>query len=143
MLADLSKFTGEILMKLRSRLIAIALAVQTAGCSAFVPWEQHVSITASDPQAQVMIDNQIVGTGHVETDLPRDRSYSIVATAHGQTAVATIDHHISTTGILDIVGTFFFIVPIIGVFTPGFWDLDPTNVHIVIPAGNPAPGFSR
>jgi TRAP-type mannitol/chloroaromatic compound transport system permease small subunit len=39
----------------------------------------------------------------------------------------------STTAMLDIVGGIFFLFPFIGLFGPGAWDLDSTNVVIAVP----------
>ena len=47
-----------------------------------------------------------------------------------QTAYYNIDSSLNTTGILDIIGTFIFILPLIGVFCPGSKSLDENNVAL-------------
>jgi hypothetical protein len=42
----------------------------------------------------------------------------------------TIGYHFNSTGALDAVGTALFLVPCIGLFTPGAWSLDETDVNI-------------
>lgn len=51
---------------------------------------------------------------------------AIVSTAR----YSSIGNELSTTGILDIVGTILFIFPAIGLFFPGAKTLDRQNVAI-------------
>ncbi len=41
-----------------------------------------------------------------------------------------IGHHFNLTGTMDLVSTFFLVVPVIGLFTPGIWSLNATEVNI-------------
>lgn len=111
-------------------LIALLLV---QGCSAFQPKQESVTIIASTQPATVYVDNNPVGTSPVTLMLDRNKSYAISAEYAGRRGTAVIGRKISGTGVLDIVGTFFFIIPVIGIFCPGFWDLDPTTVHVQIP----------
>ncbi len=103
------------------------------GCSAFQPSDQMVTIIASEQDATVYVDNNPVGTSPVSISLERDRSYAVSAKYGGRVGTAVVGRKISGTGVLDIVGTCLFIVPVIGLFSPGFWDLDPTTVHVQLP----------
>lgn len=42
----------------------------------------------------------------------------------------TIGHHFNGTGALDAVGTLLILVPCVGLFCPGAWSLDETDVFI-------------
>jgi hypothetical protein len=116
---------------------ALLAAIQVSSCSLFVSSMQPVAITASDPTAQIFVDGSPVGTGTVTQDLKRDRGHAFMAkTSDNRAGTATIGTKISTTGVLDIVGGFFLLVPFIGLVSPGFWSLDTDQVAIAIP---PAP----
>ncbi len=114
-------------------LVTVVLAVSilaTQGCSAFQPKFQRVLITTPMPGAEIEVNGREVGTSPVSTELQRNKSHAIIARHLGKTGTASIGTKISTTGVLDIIGTVFFIIPIIGVFTPGFHELDTTNVVV-------------
>lgn len=47
-------------------------------------------------------------------------------------AQKTIDHSLSETGVADIIGTLFFLLPGIGLFTAGAWKLEETDVSLAL-----------
>jgi hypothetical protein len=102
------------------------------GCSAFMPRQEVVSIAATEPGATIYIDNAPVGPSPVRVSLDRDRTYSVLARQGDSIGSGAIGRRVSPTGIADIVGGFFFLVPFIGCFTPGFWELDPTTLTITM-----------
>jgi hypothetical protein len=105
----------------------------TQGCSLFVSRHQAVTITASDPNGRIIVDGAEVGTGSATPMLDRTRSHGVlVKTADGRNGAAAIGKRISTTGVLDIVGGCIFLVPFLGVFGPGFWELDPEQVVVSV-----------
>ncbi|HEV2295700.1 MAG TPA: PEGA domain-containing protein [Tepidisphaeraceae bacterium] len=110
-------------------VLAVAM-LAAQGCSAFQPKFQAVTITTATPGAEIEVNGRDIGVSPVSTELQRNKSHAIIARHMGKTGTASIGTKISTTGVLDIVGTVFFIVPIIGVFTPGFHELDTTNVVV-------------
>jgi len=104
------------------------------GCSCFVTSTQPVSVTATDAQADLFVDGQNIGRGTATTRLKRNESHSFMAkTADGRAGTAQIGHSFSSTGMLDVVGGIFLLVPLIGLFAPGAWDLDSTSVTIAVP----------
>jgi hypothetical protein len=115
--------------KLISPLLTCTFA---CGCSAFQPRQESVTIVASEP-AEIRIDNNPVGNAPVHIMLDRDRTYAVSADADGRVATASIGRRVSGTGALDIAGAIFFLFPVIGCFTPGFWELDPTTVRVQLP----------
>jgi hypothetical protein len=83
------------------------------------------------PDADIYINGQRVGTGNVSHPVKRSKNVQVMAKKDGyQTAYYNIDKHVSATGVLDIIGTIFFLVPLIGVFTPGFYSLDQQNIAL-------------
>ncbi len=102
-------------------------------CSLFAPSTQSVAITATDPAAEIFINGSLAGKGAATVDLRRNKSHAILAKVGDRAGTATIGNSISTTGVLDIVGGLFFLVPLIGIAGPGFWSLDNTEIVIAIP----------
>jgi hypothetical protein len=108
------------------------------GCSAFVTSTQPVSVTATDAHAELFADGQSIGTGSATTRLKRNESHTFMAkTTDGRAGTAQVGHSFSTTGMLDLIGGIFLLVPLIGLLTPGAWDLDSTTIMIAVPPGAP------
>ena len=119
-------------------LVAVACAV-LPGCSLFASSMQVVHVSTNEPDAEILIDGGFVGRGTASVNLERDRGHVVMARLGDRVSTFAIDKEISTTGILDLVGCFFFLFPIIGIVGDGFWDLDPQAVVLVLP---PAPKTS-
>ena len=127
-------------MTIARRLATAALLAATTGCSVFVPHTQRVSVTAWSPQAVITIDAVPVGPGPVTAAVARNRAHVFSATLAGRTETVVVDKHVSATGVLDIIGGIFFLVPVIGTFAPGFYDLNTTRVTL---PPTPAPATTR
>ena len=111
----------------------VAAILITPGCSLFVPKQQSVSIRANDPSAKIFVDNTEVGTGSTSVMLDRTKSHTVVAkSASGRSGAVAIQRKISGYGIADIVGGVFLLVPLLGLLGPGFWELEPTDVNVII-----------
>jgi hypothetical protein len=113
----------------------VAVIPLAGGCSAFQPRTQRVTIVPSEPDAKVYLNNNPVGTGKTTLELERNRTYAVSARSGQGMGSASIGRRVSGTGVLDIVGGCIFLVPFIGCFTPGFWELDKTIVSVPV---NPA-----
>ncbi len=100
------------------------------GCSLFVPKHQAITITASDPEAQLFVDGQPVGTGTTAVQLERNKSHTVTAKTATKSGAAALNKRISGVGIVDLVAGCFLLVPFLGVLGPGFWELEPENVQV-------------
>jgi hypothetical protein len=113
-------------------LVIVALIIMP-GCSLFVKKEQAVTIRATDPNADIYVDGANMGKGTLSLTLDRTRSHTVTAkTADGKAGAAAINKKVSGTGVLDIVGGIFFLVPFLGLLGPGFWELDPDSVTVYL-----------
>jgi hypothetical protein len=125
---------GGVLIR-TSTLLALAtlslLCLQS--CSLFVPSQQSLVVTATDPEAELYVDGVMIGTGTASAEVRRNKSHSIVARVGNRTGVATVGSTISVTGVLDIVGGVFFLFPFLGIAGPGFFSLDTDTVTVVVP----------
>lgn len=108
------------------------------GCSFFAGSLDSVTIEPTEPEADILVDGRFMGTGTITVPLRKDRSHSIVARSGDRTGSARVSNEISTTGILDIVGGCFFLIPFLGIAAPGFWRLETDYVNVVLP---PRPRF--
>ena len=128
--------TRQILRK-NVALTLAALMPLAGGCSVFQPSTQRVTIVPSEPDAKVYLNNNPVGTGKTTLELQRNRTYAVSARSGQNMGSASIGRRVSGTGVLDIVGGCFFLIPFVGCFTPGFWELDKSIVSV--PVGTPTP----
>lgn len=72
-------------------------------------------------------------TPPVQVNLKRNRDVSIQCFKDGCAPYQrTIGNHFNETGALDAVGTCLFLVPAIGLFTPGAWSLDETDITVAL-----------
>lgn len=117
------------------KLIYLALAVSISmltGCSAFRSHSQMVNITCMPNDAILTINGQRY-TSPAQIEAKRNRNVSIQCYKEGyMPSQRTIGHHFNATGALDAAGTFLFIVPCIGLFTPGAFTLDETDIAITL-----------
>lgn len=112
-------------------MILVLFIASSLGCSAFQQNTQVLTIKTSAESASIYINGNAVGTSPVSLYAKRDRSYSITARKNGyEPATLTIGHHFNETGALDVIGTFLFLVPVLGIASPGAWSLDETDVTI-------------
>lgn len=117
-------------------IVCIALAIGLVcapGCSCFVPKTQPVTIIPSDQRAEITIDGTHRGHGAMIVDLQRNKSHSIMARVADRVGVASIGTQISRTGVLDLIGGILFLLPFLGVLSPGFWMLDSDQVVLALP----------
>ena len=128
--------TRQILRKHVALTLAAVMPI-AGGCSVFQPSTQRVTIVPSEPDAKVYVNNHPVGTGKTTLELQRNRTYAVSARSGQNMGSASIGRRVSGTGVLDIVGGCFFLIPFVGCFTPGFWELDKSIVSV--PVGTPTP----
>jgi len=114
------------------KILALILAASvTTGCSCFVGSREQITVMTNIQNSAIYANGEKVGTGTANFYAKRNKNVQIMAKANGyETAYRNIDYHLSTTGVLDIVGIFFFIIPAIGLFTPGAQKLDENNVAL-------------
>ena len=102
-------------------------------CSLVVGSHQSLTVTATEPQAEIYVDGQFVGRGMGATRVRRDEEHAIMARLGDRTATASVGTKISGPGIADIVGCATFLLPCLGLLGPGFWRLDTPNVTVSLP----------
>ena len=102
------------------------------GCSAFRPMNQTVNIVAWPEDSALTVNGK---SYHPPTQISvrRDQQVAIQCFKDGYVPYNhTIGTHLSGSAALDIVGTIFFLFPIIGLIAPGAHSLDQTDVNITL-----------
>jgi hypothetical protein len=110
-------------------LLALVVSL-VGGCSAFVPWEQTVTVRTLPEGVPVRIDGQDHGPSPVTLKLRRDESHTVVATTQGAYYARELHSKVSATGALDLAAGAILIVPGLGLLAPGAWDLDGTDLTL-------------
>ena len=121
---------GRIGKQLTAVGVSLALSLNT-GCSVFRSSHQTVSIQVSEPHAKVWVNGSYEGEAPVQTSVMRNETLGVIVKKEGfETSTRMVQYHLSTTGVLDIIGTCLFIVPCIGLMTAGAHDLDDSSLII-------------
>ena len=108
--------------------LCISILIATSGCSAFRSSQQTINIACYPEGAQVTVNGDLYNIP-AKVSVRRDESVSIQCYKKGyQPYNRVIGTHLNTTAMLDIVGTFIYIVPCVGLFTPGAHSLDDRNI---------------
>ncbi len=116
-----------------SVLLIISIALIQAGCSTFVPHTQKVSIVASEPDAKIYINGDLIGTGRAETKVPRNRDASVMVKCDGYyTATRMLSTTMSGIGVVDIIFGWVWLVPWLGLLSPGSKEIDTPNITVVL-----------
>lgn len=124
------------LQRLLSRVTASFLAITlpaTSSCSLFVKEKQPVSITTSEKDAVIYVDNAYIGQGQATINLSKGETHTITSIKGNRFASAAINYSMSTTGILDAVGGCFLLLPALGFLSDGAWQLDATQIYLKMP----------
>jgi len=107
------------------------VSVLTTGCSVLAKNTQPVKIACSEPDATLQINGGPTFTGKTQIEARRNK---IVAAACFKTGYYPsqkyISSSLSTSGMYDLAGSFILVLPAIGLFMPGAWDLDETDVTL-------------
>lgn len=112
-------------------LLAASLLVSHTGCSFFAGSMVPVTVT-SHPEADLYVDGQKVGKGTATIQVKRDMNHIVSAKLDGETASLALGTKLSTTGVLDIVGGFFLLIPFLGLAAAGSRTLEQEVVNLSI-----------
>lgn len=105
-----------------------------SACSLLAPWDMEtVTVTASEPDAELYADGTYIGKGTGFADVETNRRHDFTALLGDRKATARTEPALSTTGALDAIGGFVFLLPWIGLVTPGAWHVNRTSILLVLP----------
>lgn len=122
-----------MLKRSASFLLVLTVMTMQSGCSLFVPSHETVTVSTSEEDADIFINGNFAGKGIVNAAVKRNANVSIMAKKEGfQPATRSISKTLSTTGLMDVIGGFIFLVPFVGLMAPGAWDLSEENISIIM-----------
>jgi len=114
-------------------LLCVSVLSTQMGCSMVVPGRQRFSVTASETDAKIYVNGDYLGNGNVQTRVSRNHDVSVLVKKEGFNPVSkNIGTEFSVTGVLDVVGGFLVLFPLMGLFFPGARQLEQTNVAVVL-----------
>ena len=116
-----------------NKLIGIiwAVSILTSGCSVLAANTQTIKIACSEPDATIQINGGQTYKGKTEVEARRNKMVAITCYKQGYfPAQKVISSSLSGTGIADLLGAFVIYLPAIGIFTPGAWNFDETDVTL-------------
>lgn len=106
--------------------LSVAVSI-TTGCSLLVPSRQTLSIQTVQPQAKVWINGAYQGETPVQLSVVRNHNVILVVKKDGyETLNKLVECHLNNAGIFDTIGTYLFLLPLIGFVSPGSHSLDET-----------------
>jgi len=102
----------------------------TLGCSVFRSSHQTISISVTDPpDAGVWVNGNYEGEAPVNVSVMRNTMCIVEVKKKGFIPMRkAIQTDINVTGVLDAVGTYIFLLPVIGVASAGSQSLKETDL---------------
>ena len=117
--------------------LAIALGafalVNINGCSLGAATSETINIIPSNPGGEIYVDGNLVGKGNQAVNLSRGQAHSVMVKCGDSAGTGMIDRKLSGTGIADIIGGLFLLVPFIGLTSDGSHDLEPNTLTVAVP----------
>lgn len=119
-------------MNIGKIIILAMFAIVTTGCSMFQPEKQAIKFTCNIPDTVLKVDGDQYSCPS-EVSVRRNKKIQIEANKAGYDKYSKlIDYHLSTSAKWDAVGTVVWFFPVFGFLSPGAWDLDETEVSVVL-----------
>lgn len=117
--------------RITKTILVIFLGVAASGCSVFANNTQSLKITCSEPDATLQVNGGQIYIGKTKIEAKRNKLISIACFKPGYfPAHKVISSSLSGTGKADLAGSFLLVLPALGLFTPGAWNLDETDVTL-------------
>ena len=111
-------------------LICISLLIATNGCSIFRSWNETINVSSYPENANITVNGMRYMTP-AQISVRRNESVAIQCYKKGYLPYSrVINTDLNVTGILDFAGTFLFIIPCVGLFTPGAYSLEQKNINM-------------
>jgi hypothetical protein len=109
----------------------IMLCLLLSACSAALPSKQTLSINCT-PGVILKVNGDKYDCP-AKVDVRRNKTTIVEATAPGYDNFRKeIGYHLSPAAAADAVGTAFLFFPVFGLLAPGAWDLDETEINVVL-----------
>ena len=122
-------------MKILRMGLSIIFLSQIIACSALQPFTQPVNFTCEPKEGVSLVINGKKYNCPATVEVDRNQFLSVEGYKDGYLPYQrTISYHHNATFWLDLIGTCICLIPVIGLMTPGSYDLDETDVLVTLPA---------
>ena len=110
-------------------MAALSGLILLSGCSIFVPRTQTITVNGIPTGAQVVVNGRVMHSP-ASVNVPCNRTVQIQVSKKGYyPCYLNGSYSLSTTGILDLIGFFVFVVPALGFISPGAFTLDQDTFY--------------
>ncbi len=100
------------------------------GCSVFRSHTQMINVTCSQPEAKLYINDR-EEKDPFQGKVRRNKGVIIECEMEGYDgATRFVNYRLNTTGYLDIIGGFLIYIPYVGLFFPGAYSLQDTEIEV-------------
>jgi hypothetical protein len=111
-------------------LVVPALFSALSGCSLLASRSQTLMVSSSPSDAEVWVDEALVGRTPVEVRVERWRPVTVTLRKEGYRTVSrTTTRSLSGVGIFDVVGGSLVLLPYLGLLSGGAWEHSPSQIH--------------
>jgi len=117
----------------------LLLLVLLTACSSIHTDTMDVRVLVSPPEAELLVDGVVRGTGPMTIPLTKWDSHTVLARIGDRTTEAKVRSEMTGDGEVCLVLGFFLILPWFALTSSDFWQLNPQDVVLVVPATPPAP----
>jgi hypothetical protein len=124
----------QIVKRVAFRLISVAvISCCMAGCSLFGSQSQSIGVSSDPPGAQVFVGEKLMGTTPVHFEVARGEFHIVEVRKPGyQTQSRALQRKMSALGMLDIVGGYLWLIPLVGLFSSASFEHDPAEIGITL-----------
>jgi len=113
-----------------SFVMALLMLTSTFGCSAFAPKTQRLSVSCDEGGVKLQINGNMYNCP-TQIDVPRNNSVGVMAYKPGyHSYMRTIDSKPNGLFVLDVVGGIIWLVPFVGLVTPGAYSIETQNINV-------------
>ena len=117
-------------MPVANIVMASLVLLTTNGCSFFAPKTEEVAVNTVPAGAEVYVNNSLKGTAPCSVPVSCKGGEILIKKAGYDPQIHKVGRHLGTCGVMDIVGTVIFLVPAIGLFSPGAYTLDEHTINV-------------
>ncbi|MBS0169732.1 MAG: PEGA domain-containing protein [Nitrospira sp.] len=130
----------------KSATVAMLLAssLHLGGCSIFGGSSQPLIVNSDPPGANVLINGTLAGTTPLQYQVPRRGDLTVEVNKAGYHSQSRMTgRKLSSVGIVDVIGGAVFLLPLLGLITPGAWEQDPGTIGITLEPDTSTPAQAQ
>ena len=123
---------GFMMKNIQCLVFSVMLFMATSGCSLFAPSTQTISVDGQPSGALVVINGKPFNAP-CSCKVKRNRNVEITVSQKGYFPYTMKSgYSLSTTGMLDLAGAAFFLVPAVGFVSPGAFVLEQDTFYYTL-----------